>query len=78
MNPNPAIRVQAACARLIDAGRTVTFTAVAARTGIANAAINSRPNCARSSQADDLHAFGPADSPWDGPTEVMSLFRRGR
>jgi hypothetical protein len=38
-----AIRVEAACAALADAGAAVTFTAVAARAGIAKATLYRRP-----------------------------------
>ena len=35
--------LQAACAQLVEAGQTVTFTAVAARAGIAKATLYRRP-----------------------------------
>ena len=43
MSPDLVVRVEAACAQLIDAGKTVTFTAVAARAGIAKATLYRRP-----------------------------------
>jgi hypothetical protein len=43
MSPDLTIRVEAACAQLADADKTVTFTAVAALTGIAKATLYRRP-----------------------------------
>jgi hypothetical protein len=43
MSQDLAIRVEAVCAQLADAGASVTFTAVAARAGIAKATLYRRP-----------------------------------
>lgn len=43
MSQDLAIRVEAICAELADAGTAVTFTAVADRTGIAKATLYRRP-----------------------------------
>jgi hypothetical protein len=43
MKLDPVVRVEAACAQLADTGAPVTFTAVAARAGIAKATIYRRP-----------------------------------
>ena len=43
MKPDLATRVEAACAQMVDAGAPVTFTAIAARTGIAKATLYRRP-----------------------------------
>lgn len=43
MTPDLVTRVEAACAQMADAGAPVTFTAVAARAGIAKATLYRRP-----------------------------------
>jgi hypothetical protein len=43
MSDDPLTRVEAACAALAEAGAPVTFTAVAARAGIAKATLYRRP-----------------------------------
>ncbi len=43
MSEDLVVRVESACAQLVDAGETVTFTAVASRAGIAKATIYRRP-----------------------------------
>ena len=43
MSDDPVTRVEAACAALAEAGAPVTFTAVAARAGIAKATLYHRP-----------------------------------
>lgn len=43
MTPDLVTRVEVACAQMADAGAPVTFTAVAARAGIAKATLYRRP-----------------------------------
>jgi Family of unknown function (DUF6262) len=43
MSPTDLERTERACAELADTGRPVTFTAIAARTGIARATLYRRP-----------------------------------
>lgn len=43
MSQDLAVRVEAACAQLADAGAAITFTAVAAHVGIAKATLYRRP-----------------------------------
>ncbi len=43
MNEEVTIRVESACAELVEAGNPITFTAVAARAGLAKATLYRRP-----------------------------------
>jgi len=43
MSEEVTIRVESACAELVEAGKAITFTAVAARAGIAKATLYRRP-----------------------------------
>ena len=63
MSPDLVIRVEAACAQLVEAGQTVTFTAVAARAGIAKATLYRRPELRAIVEGRRIAAGRPARRP---------------